>query len=212
MIIDEALTHARDHSEIYVILSDYFRKLPREESTARTPSSGVLKDAVRACDLALQRLQSLKSRSNDMSATFCPKATSLDAELVQAYRETEYRVSGVRPFTLHIGIASAPLLAAQRAQHVDSCAFLSACNPHSQPLDAASNLTLHLALGRELRGRSLQIREGVGEHPSNGWPAEPGYLVFGLTLEAAKTLAQRHEQNALVWAGGDATPQLILLR
>ena len=31
-------------------------------------------------------------------------------------------------------------------------------------------------------------------------------------VEAAKALGTRLEQNAIVWAGGDAVPQLILLR
>ena len=41
---------------------------------------------------------------------------------------------------------------------------------------------------------------------------EASYLIFGLTLEAAKMLGMRLEQNAIVWAGVDAVPQLILLR
>jgi len=36
--------------------------------------------------------------------------------------------------------------------------------------------------------------------------------VYGLTLEAAKTLGSRLEQNAFVCNGADAVPQLILLR
>ena len=59
---------------------------------------------------------------------------------------------------------------------------------------------------------SLEFVAGIGQHPSNQWPGEPSYLVFGLTLEAAKTLGTRLEQNAIVWNGSDGTPQLILLR
>lgn len=33
-----------------------------------------------------------------------------------------------------------------------------------------------------------------------------------ISLEAAKELGARYEQNAIVWAGADAMPQLILLR
>ena len=36
--------------------------------------------------------------------------------------------------------------------------------------------------------------------------------MVGLAQEAAKALGTRLEQNAIVWAGGDAVPQLILLR
>ena len=54
--------------------------------------------------------------------------------------------------------------------------------------------------------------QGLGEHPTNGWPGEASYLIFGLTLEAAKMLGMRLEQNAIVWTGADTVPQLVLLR
>ena len=41
---------------------------------------------------------------------------------------------------------------------------------------------------------------------------EESFLVYGLTLEAAKALGTRLEQNAFIWSGEDAVPQLILLR
>ena len=136
----------------------------------------------------------------------------IDAAMVQAYRETEYRVHGDGPFTLQIGEASAALAAAHKRHRVDCSAYITALNPFSRALDVAANAERHAALGRELEQRSLASIEGVGQHPSNQWPGEASYLVFGLTLEAAKTLGTRREQNAIVWAGADAVPQLILLR
>jgi hypothetical protein len=37
-------------------------------------------------------------------------------------------------------------------------------------------------------------------------------LILGLSLAAAKVLAQDFEQNAFVWSGADAKPQLVVLR
>ena len=136
----------------------------------------------------------------------------IDAAMVHAYRETEYRVSGDGPFTLRIGEASASLAAAHKSRRVDCSAYITALNPFSRALDGAANAKRHAALGRELEQRSLSSIEGVGQHPSNRWPGEASYLIFGLTLEAAKTLGTRLEQNAIVWCGADAVPQLILLR
>jgi hypothetical protein len=68
------------------------------------------------------------------------------------------------------------------------------------------------ALSKELERRSLSYVEGIGQHKSNQWPGEESFLVFGLTLEAANTLGSKLEQNAIVWSGKDAVPQLILLR
>ena len=136
----------------------------------------------------------------------------IDTGTVQTYLETEYRVHGDEPFTLRVGEICPPLAAAHTGHRVDCSAYITACNPFSQILDHEANPERHAALGRELGRHSLASIEGVGQHPSNQWPNEASYLVFGLTLEAAKTLGTRLEQNAIVWAGVDAVPQLILLR
>lgn len=41
---------------------------------------------------------------------------------------------------------------------------------------------------------------------------EPSFLLFGLPLETARPLGKKLDQNAIVWFGGDAVPELILLR
>ena len=138
--------------------------------------------------------------------------TSIDASTVQAYLETEYRVQGDKPFTLKAGEVCPALAAAHKRYRVDCSAYITACNPLSQILDDEDNAERHAALGQELGRRSLTFIEGIGQHPSNQWPGEPSYLVFGLTLMAAKTLGTRLEQNAIVWSGADAVPQLTLLR
>ena len=139
-------------------------------------------------------------------------ASAIDPRTVQAYLETEYRVYGEPGFTLRVGQASADLLAAHKRQKADCSAFLTACNPFSEPFDEAANQARQAALAQELTRRSLVFLPGIGQHPSNEWPGEDSFLVFGLSLEAAKALGTRLEQNGLVWSGADAVPQLILLR
>ncbi len=139
-------------------------------------------------------------------------ASAIGPGTVQAYLETEYRVLVDPPFTLRVGRASAELLSAHKRQKADCSAFLTACNPFSQAFDAASNEVRQAALAKELTRRSLPYVQGVGQHPSNQWPGEESFLVFGLTLQAAKTLGARLEQNGFIWSGADAVSQLILLR
>ncbi|MDH4284755.1 MAG: DUF3293 domain-containing protein, partial [Gallionellaceae bacterium] len=56
-----------------------------------------------------------------------------------AYLETDYCVFTKVPFTLRIGEASEPLLELYR-QYCDDCAaFITACNPYSQQVNAAVN-------------------------------------------------------------------------
>lgn len=135
----------------------------------------------------------------------------VDAGLVQAYRETHYQVHGAEPFTLRVDEPSAALAAAHKHFRTDCSAFITACNPFSEDVGAASNAQLHADLGLELARRSLAYVEGIGQHPSNQWSGEASYLVFGLKLEAAKTLGRALRQNAIVRSDADAVPRLILL-
>ncbi|MCZ2109528.1 MAG: DUF3293 domain-containing protein [Dehalococcoidia bacterium] len=136
----------------------------------------------------------------------------IDAGLIQAYRETHYRVHGAEPFTLRVDEPSAALAAAHRRFRTDCSAFITACNPFGEDVGAASNAQRHADLGLELARRSLAHIEGIGQHPSNQWAGEASYLVFGLTLQAAKTPGRGLKQNAIVWNDADAVPRLILLR
>jgi len=140
------------------------------------------------------------------------QSTPIDPGTVEAYRETDYVVHADAPITLKVGIANPGLLAMHKDRRVDSCTFITACNPGSRRLPDVDNAVRQDALAGELRLRSLPFIEGVGQHPSNRWRPEPSFLVLGLSLEAAKALGSRHEQNAIVWCGIDATPQLVLLR
>ena len=139
-------------------------------------------------------------------------SSTIDPPTVQAYRETDYRVFAEPDFTLRVGQASAELFAIHKLHKTDCSAFLTACKPYSQAFDAASNAQRQLGLAKELKQRSLAFAPGIGQHPGNGWPGEDSFLVYGLTLEAAKALGTRLEQNAFIWSGADAVPQLIVLR
>ena len=136
----------------------------------------------------------------------------IDPATRQSYLETHYHVLGQTPFTLEVGIANVSLEKQYKAHRVESCAFITACNPFSQSLEESVNADLHAAFALELRQHSLMFEEGLGQHPSGQWPGEASYLVWGLSLEAAKKLGIKHDQNAIIWCGLDAVPQLILLR
>jgi hypothetical protein len=137
--------------------------------------------------------------------------SDIPRETIQAYLETHYRIHGETPTTLMVGEANPTLAALHEAARVEHSAFITACNPFSQTYDDAPNATRQDALARELRQRGLTIIDGIGHHPSSEW-SEASFLVLGLSLEAAKTLGAQHGQNAIIWSGAEAVPQLILLR
>ncbi|HKT96522.1 MAG TPA: DUF3293 domain-containing protein [Paraburkholderia sp.] len=138
--------------------------------------------------------------------------SNIPRDTIQAYLETHYEVFGETPTTLRIGQFNPTLAALHDTHHAACSAFITACNPLSQNLDPPANAARQEALARELEALGLAYIEGVGQHPSNSWPGEASFLVLGMTLDAAKVLGHRHDQNAIVWCGADAVPQLILLR
>ena len=138
--------------------------------------------------------------------------TNLDAALISAYRETDYRVTESPAFTLRVDTFSPDLQAFLRSRKATCAAFLTACNPFSQSLSDSENEKLQLSLANELTHRSLDYLEGIGQHPLNHWPGEPSFLVIELALEAAKTLGKLYQQNAFIWSDSDAIPRLVLLR
>ena len=136
----------------------------------------------------------------------------IDQRSIQAYLETNYHVHSDAPLTLNIGVANPTLAALHKAHRIESSAFVTACNPFGQAFDESANAERQAALARELQQRSLTYIEGIGQHPNNKWPGELSFLVLGLSRESAKELGNRHEQNAIVWSGLDAVPELVLLR
>ena len=142
--------------------------------------------------------------------------TALSTDLIQAFLETHYRVhqhgSVVPTMTLRVGDASPDLIVLHRTHGVDCSAFLTAYNPFAQQVDDASNLERQEALKQEVSRRSLVFLHGEGQHPTNGWPAEPSVLVLGLSLEAAKVMGRQYEQAAVVWIGPQVVPELVLLQ
>jgi hypothetical protein len=138
--------------------------------------------------------------------------STLAPGLVQAYRETEYRVFGTEPLVLSVGSASPELLALYQGHKITCAAFITACNPFSQELAPHENQRRQDELAKELSQRSLNYLDGVGQPPTGEWPGEPSFLILGLELEAAKSLGQSLEQNAIVWCGANGVPELVLLR
>lgn len=129
-----------------------------------------------------------------------------------AYLETDYCVFAEASFALRVGTASNSLLKLYRQHGVDCAAFITACNPYSQQVEAAANAAKQAELENDLKLRGLNFIAGEGRHPAGGWPAEMSFLVLGVSRKEAMELGRRYEQNAVVWCGADAVPELVLLR
>ena len=132
--------------------------------------------------------------------------------MIQAYQETEYHVTATPPLCLRVGVPDSALAALHSLSGVNCSCFVTSCNPFSVSFDDTRNARRIVALSKCLRRRGLGFIEGAGRHPTNGWAPEPSYLVLGASLAMATSLGRVWSQNAVVWSGSDAVPQLILLR
>lgn len=136
----------------------------------------------------------------------------IDRSTIQAFLETHYLVRGNVPMTLQCGVFNPALAELHKASRVESSAFITACNPFSQVVDDAVNAKLQVNLAQMLHDHNLMFIDGIGQHPSGNWLGEPSFLVLGLSMEDSKNLGIKLEQNAIIWCGPEAVPQLILLR
>lgn len=139
-----------------------------------------------------------------------PSSGIADA-LAAAYRRARYRIDTDPPFALQVDRYSPELAALLAAQGLDCAAWLTACNPHSRPLDTAENATRQAALAATLTARGHLVLNGSGEDPDGIWPAEAGVLVPGLEHDEAVALGRAWQQNAVLWSGQDAVPRLVWL-
>lgn len=130
-------------------------------------------------------------------------------EMVLAFMETEYIVYAAPAFKMHIG-QPCPELASLMAEHeTESAAFITAWNPFSQQLSANENEQRQQELKVQLKTRGLMFFDGIGKHPSNGWPGEQSFLIMNINYASAKALAGKFEQHTFVWVDELAVPCLV---
>lgn len=139
------------------------------------------------------------------------------AQLIALYEQTQYRVrlphGGHAVIRVHAPLPPdlLPLLPSPQAPW----AFLTACNPYSQPLSATDNRMRQRRLLQTLRDLPghLGIHPGIGVGPADAqaprW-REPSLFVTGITLDQTGRLMHQFEQNAAVCGSGSAPCQLQL--
>jgi hypothetical protein len=139
--------------------------------------------------------------------------TEISREKIKAYEATHYR-AGVGPdaFVLQIGKQSPELALHYNANGANCAVFITAFNPFGKKQDEEANKDAHARLGEVLHPMASAIIEGEGSDPSGKWRPEKSYLTFGIDADAARELGRRFKQDAVVWIGKDAVPQLLLLR
>ena len=141
------------------------------------------------------------------------ETTQIHPDKVRAYLATDYRLGHTaQDIVLTIGQRSERLAALFAAKGVNCGAFLTAYNPRGALQPEAANHLAHAQLATQLAQLGHEAIAGAGSEKGTDWPAEKSYFALGMALEPAKAMGTHFDQDAIVWVGADAVPQLILLR
>jgi hypothetical protein len=155
----------------------------------------------------------VKRRPSFNGGFFIPETTQIHPDKVRAYLATDYRLGHTaEDIILTVGQRSERLAALFASKGVSCGAFLTAFNPRGTIQSDAANAAGHAELAALLHDLGLRGIEGSGSEAGTDWPSEKSWFALGLHLDPAKALGHHFDQDAIVWVGADAVPQLILLR
>ena len=139
-------------------------------------------------------------------------ASVIHPDLIQAYLESDFHVREYKPFVIRIGQLSSELEALHMLKQVHSSCFITPCNPESVQLEQAENDQKLRDFRTDKLLQGFELVSGLGQHPTNPREGEESYLVLGISLKEAREIGHKYQQNAIVWIGSDAIPELIMLR
>jgi hypothetical protein len=138
--------------------------------------------------------------------------TTVLPELAEAYHRTEFRVADRGwQFVLRHGEHSTVLAECHAAFGVTCSAYITAWNPRSEARSQAENEIAQVRLEAELLAEGQPFLRGEGVDPTGSWPGEPSVLVLGISGPEAQRLGRVYGQNAIVLAGKDAVPRVVML-
>ena len=139
--------------------------------------------------------------------------TTIAADKVRAYRATDYRLGHTtQDIVLAPGLRSGRLAELFASKSVTCGAFLTAFNPLGTQKSDTENDQAHAQLATVLTDLGLEFIEGSGSEEGTQWPAEKSLFALGLSREGATSIGRQFDQDAIVWVGDSAVPELVLLR
>lgn len=138
--------------------------------------------------------------------------TQISLELLAAYEGSVFHVYSEPQFTLSIG-KTCPLADSVMAMFIAQTAIvITACNPFSNVLSSEENHRRNALLVHELTTMGYFIVNALGQDPKGEWPGEPGFFVMNIDKNTAAKLANKYQQNAIVWYELSGEAELMLLR
>lgn len=130
----------------------------------------------------------------------------MEDALILTYQQTAFRVQGFEA-PIFVGKTSIEADQVLLAHGFKEWAYMTAYNPLSHPLTCAENESRNAQLRSELS--DFVVLEGEGQDLAMQWEAEKSFFVAGIGLQAAKNLAQKFGQRAIVYGKRNEPAQLV---
>ncbi len=132
---------------------------------------------------------------------------------IAAYHSTHYCIqTKAGLITLKIGEYTSNLLTLFKSSSQQCGVVITAFNPYGKLIDHETNQATNKQLGEHLSSLSSMVLEAEGVDPLGIWPSEPSFFALGINRDVARSLGVHYLQDAVVWIGADAVPELVLLR
>lgn len=131
------------------------------------------------------------------------------SQLIDSYLNTRFEVDG--KFTLQPRIRSVEIEGLFSEKNHQSASCITAFNPASKVCSDEENLSFHEKLIREVESMCVQFLPMLGRCPRGKWKNENGLLLLGVSLNQAKELGRKFNQNAIVFVGRDCIPEIYVI-
>ena len=183
---------------------------PEEVEEIRERFSGQMDEMVQNLN---RRALEAAEREKNQRVAILEAQSAVPLAKRSAYLRTQYRL-GFGPDSVVLEIDShSGRLAAQFAEYGVTCgAFITAYNPEGTQQSAEANSRDHAALLAQVAALGHAFIEGEGADATGEWPAERSVFAYGMDKASACAVGRQFRQDAIVWVGRDAVPQLVLLR
>ena len=136
---------------------------------------------------------------------------TINSHLLEQYKSADYYIEAIPPFILKIGIFSYELSKIYETSHQTKAGLISASNPRSKKLPNEINKERNKNLEEMIQEKGLNYIYGEGKCGQDDWDGEESFLILGIDQKQAMIFGKAFDQNAIVWCGKNAIPELILL-
>ncbi len=139
--------------------------------------------------------------------------TQIAADKICAYRATDYRIGFTgQAIVLQPGLRSAQVAQLFATHGVTCGSFITAYNPQGAQRSSAGNEQAHQQLLTHIESQGFKCLEGDGSEAGTDWLPEKSCFALGLGRSDAIKIGSLFGQDAIVWVGETAVPELVLLR